>query len=149
MSRLCHDPRVAVAVLHQMMMPYQLNGRLFVMHPHRPISAWTHGDRVTGVVVRGLESGRDSLIEAPFFIDATPYGDLLDLAGVEHVLGAESRSRDRRAACGRTGGSARPAGDHGLLRDGTPPRGGPHHRQAPAVRALARVPPAGLARAAC
>jgi hypothetical protein len=64
-SRLCHDPR---------------------------ISAWTHGDRVTGVVVRGLESGRDSLIEAPFFIDATPYGDLLDLAGVEHVLGAESRS---------------------------------------------------------
>src|SRR5688500_16405225 len=74
-SRLCHDPRVAVAVLHQMMMPHQLNGRLFVMHPQRPISAWTHGDRVTGVVVRSLESGRDSLIEAPFFIDATPYGD--------------------------------------------------------------------------
>lgn len=42
--------------------------------------------------MRGLESGRDSLIEAPFFIDATPYGDLLDLAGVEHVLGAESRT---------------------------------------------------------
>ncbi len=91
-SRLCHDPRVAVAVLHQMMMPYQLSGRLFVMHPHRLISAWTHGDRITGVVVRGLESGRDSLIEAPFFIDATPYGELLELAGVEHVLGAESRS---------------------------------------------------------
>lgn len=91
-SRLCHDPRVAVAVLHQMMVPYQLNGRLFLMHPHRPISAWTDGDRVTGVVVRGLESGRDSLIEAPFFIDATPYGDLLALAGVEHVVGAESRS---------------------------------------------------------
>ena len=39
-----------------------------------------------------MESGTDSLIEAPFFIDATPYGDLLELAGVEHVLGAESRS---------------------------------------------------------
>lgn len=91
-SRLCHDPRVAVAVLNQMMMPYQLNGRLFLMQPYRPISAWTHGDRVTGVVVRGLESGRDFVIEAPFFIDATPYGDLLALAGVEHVLGAESRA---------------------------------------------------------
>jgi hypothetical protein len=90
-SRLCHDPRVAVAVLHQMMMPFQLGGRIFVMHPHRPISAWTHGDRISGVVVRGLESDRESLIEAPFFIDATPYGDLLELAGVEHVLGAESR----------------------------------------------------------
>ena len=90
-SRLCHDPRIAVAVLHEMMVPYQLNGRLFVMHPHRPIRASTNGDRISGVVVQGLESGRDSLIEAPFFIDATPYGDLLDLAGVEHVLGAESR----------------------------------------------------------
>jgi len=92
-SRLCHDPRVAVAVLHQMMVPHQLSGRLFVMHPHRPISAWTLGDRISGVVVRGLESERDSLIEAPFFIDATPYGDLLELAGVEHVLGAESRAQ--------------------------------------------------------
>ncbi len=91
-SRLCHDPRIAVAVLHQMMVPHQLSGRLFVMHPHRPVAAWTHGDRVTGVVVRGLASGRDSLIEAPFFIDATPYGELLELAHVEHVLGAEART---------------------------------------------------------
>ncbi|HEY8462089.1 MAG TPA: FAD-dependent oxidoreductase [Blastocatellia bacterium] len=91
-SRLCHDPRVAVAALHQMMVPYQLNGRLIIMHPHRPISALTHGDRITGVVVRGLESGRDHLIEAQYFICATPYGDLLDLAGVEHALGAESRA---------------------------------------------------------
>lgn len=90
-SRLCHDPRVAVAALHQMMAPYELNGSLFIMHPHRPISAWTHGDRVTGVVVRGLESGRDSLIEATYFIDATPYGDLLELANIEHVIGGEAR----------------------------------------------------------
>jgi len=91
-SRLCHDPRVAVAVLHQMMVPHQLRGRLFVLHPHRPTSAWTNGDRISAVVVRGLETGRDTLIEAPFFIDATPYGDLLELAGVEHVLGAESQA---------------------------------------------------------
>ena len=91
-SRLCHDPRVAVAVLHQMLAPYQLNGSLIVMHPYRLLYAWTHGDRVTGVEVRGLTTGRDWLIEAPFFIDATPYADLLALAGVEHVLGAESRA---------------------------------------------------------
>jgi hypothetical protein len=91
-SRLCHDPRVAVAVLHQMMVRYQLGGQLFVMHPHRPIGAATDGDRVVAVTVRGLESDRDTIIEAPFFIDATPYGDLLELAGVEHVVGAESRA---------------------------------------------------------
>lgn len=92
-SRLCHDPRVAVAVLHQMMAPHQLSGRLIVMHSQRPIAAWSRGDRIAGVVVKGLESGRDCVIEAPFFIDATPYGDLLDLAGVEHALGAESHSQ--------------------------------------------------------
>src|SRR5690606_2561932 len=85
-SRLCHDPRVAFAVLQQMMAPHELSGRLFVLNPHRPIAAWTHGDRVTGVVVRGLESGRDTLLEASYFIDATPYGDLLELANIEHVL---------------------------------------------------------------
>jgi hypothetical protein len=91
-SRLCHDPRVAVAVLHQMIAPYQLSGRLFVMHPHRPIEAWTRGDRITGVVARGLTTGRDTLIEAEYFIDATPLGDLISLAKVEHVVGAESQS---------------------------------------------------------
>ena len=88
-SRLCHDPRVAVAVLHEMTIQHQLGGRLFILHPHRPIAAWTHRDRLTGVIVRGLHSGRDCLIEAPFFIDATPHGALLDLAGVEHVTGAK------------------------------------------------------------
>jgi len=91
-SRLCHDPRIAVAVLHEMIAPYRLNGNLFELRLHRPISAWTHGDRVTGVVVRGRDSGRDLLIEADCFIDATPHGDLLALAGVEHVLGQESRA---------------------------------------------------------
>ena len=91
-SGLCHDPRVAVAVIHQMMLRYQLGGRLFILRPHTPVAASTHGDRVSGVVVRSLESDRDTLIEAPFFIDATPYGDLLALAGVEHVTGAESRA---------------------------------------------------------
>jgi hypothetical protein len=91
-SRLCHDPRVAVAVLHQMMAPYQLNGRLLVLHPHQPVEAWTQHDRVSAVAVRGLQSGRKVIIEAPYFIDATPFGDVIDLAGIEHVLGAESRA---------------------------------------------------------
>lgn len=90
-SRLCHDPRVAVAVLHEMMAPHALGGRLFTMRAYRPVAAFTSGDKITGVVVRNLESGRDILIEASYFIDATPYGDLLALGGVEHTIGAESQ----------------------------------------------------------
>lgn len=91
-SRICHDPRVAVAVLDQLLAPHRLGGRLVLLQPARPRAAWTDGDGISGVVVRNLESGRDLLVEAPLFVDATPYGDLLELAGVEHVLGAESRA---------------------------------------------------------
>ncbi|HVZ31962.1 MAG TPA: FAD-dependent oxidoreductase [Polyangiaceae bacterium] len=91
-SRLCHDPRVAIAALRQMMLPHEVSGRLFVLESQRLMSAGVHRDRIVEVAVESLESGRRALIEAPFFIDATPYGDLLELAGVEHVLGAESRT---------------------------------------------------------
>ena len=91
-SRLCHDPRVAVAVLHQMLAPFELAGRLLVFRPYRPVRAWTDGDRVAAVEVQDLETGADHVLEARFFLDATAYGDLLELAGVEHVLGAESRA---------------------------------------------------------
>lgn len=91
-SKLCHDPRIAVAVLHQMMAPHQLSGRLRVMHPFQLVEAYTHADRVTGTRLRGLATGLDLVVEAPFFIDATPFGDLLALANVEHVVGAEARS---------------------------------------------------------
>jgi len=90
-SRLCHDPRVAVAVLQQMMLPFEVSGRLSVLRLQRPVAAETDGDRVTAMTVRGLD-GRDSLVEARYFVDATPHGDVLALAGVEHALGAESQS---------------------------------------------------------
>lgn len=89
-SRLCHDPRVAVAVLHQMLAPHELAGRLLVLRPCRPVEAWREGDRVAAVRVRNLRTEREHVLEAPFFLDATEYGDLLELAGVEHVLGAEA-----------------------------------------------------------
>lgn len=90
-SRICHDPRVAVAVLHQMMAPYQFIGKLQVLHPYQMVSAWTNRDKVEAVTVRDLDTGAERVLEAAYFIDATPYGDLLAWAGVEHVLGAESR----------------------------------------------------------
>jgi hypothetical protein len=89
-SPLCHDPRVSLAVLHELLAPYELSGRLLILHRHRPVAAWTHKDHVSAVAVSGLDSGRDLAIEARFFIDATPLGDLLFLANAEHVVGAES-----------------------------------------------------------
>ena len=90
-SRLCHEPRVAHTVLQQLLAADVAAGRLRILTRHELIGATSHADRVTSATVRDLESGHERTLVAPWFIDATELGDLLPLAGVEHVIGAESR----------------------------------------------------------
>jgi hypothetical protein len=59
---------------------------------HRITKAASQGDRVEAVSVRSAESGRDVVLRAPWFVDATEMGDVLPLAGVEYVTGAEARA---------------------------------------------------------
>ena len=89
-SRLCHEPRVALAVIGEMLAPYVAAGRLRVLLNHRPVAVATQGDRVTGVSLRDQRSGRERVITGPFVIDATELGDVIGLGKVEHVTGAES-----------------------------------------------------------
>jgi len=90
-SRLCHEPRVALAVLEQMLAPHVSSGRLRILLEHRATSAETVGDRVRAVSVRDRRSGRDVVLTAPYFIDATELGDLLPLTKTEFTIGAESK----------------------------------------------------------
>ena len=92
-SPLCHEPRVALAVLESMLARHVSNGRVRILRRHVPVAARADGpDRVGCVVVRDLDTGRDLALRAAYFLDATENGDLLPLAGVEHVTGAESRA---------------------------------------------------------
>src|SRR5262249_49777622 len=75
-SKLCHEPRIAHAVLTEMLAPYQSIGRIKVLLNHKPVTAEVDGDRVKSVTVRDLLSGHDRIIEAPYFIDSTELGDL-------------------------------------------------------------------------
>jgi hypothetical protein len=88
-SPLCHEPRVAVAVIDGMLAPYRSTGRLTVLLRHRPVAADVDGDRVLGVTLRGPD-GADTHVEADYVLDATELGDLLPLTGTEHVTGFES-----------------------------------------------------------
>jgi hypothetical protein len=92
-SKLCHEPRVALAVLTAMLAPHASGGRLLVMLEHEPVRAEVQGDRVRAVVVRDRRGGRERTLTAPYFLDATELGDLLPMAGVEFVAGAEARDR--------------------------------------------------------
>lgn len=90
-SKLCHEPRVAVAVIEEMLQPYRAAGLLEVLLEHRPVRATSDGDTVTAVTVEG-PAGDTVELHGRYFLDATETGELLPLAGVEHVVGAEARS---------------------------------------------------------
>jgi hypothetical protein len=89
-SKLCHEPRVALAVLESLLAPHRAAGRITVLTGHRPVSAEVTGDRVDAVTFEGPD-GERTTVRAAYVLDATENGDLLPLAGVEFAVGAESR----------------------------------------------------------
>jgi hypothetical protein len=90
-SRLCCEPRVALAALQEMLAKFISGGRLLILLEHRPQSASLDGDRVRAVTVRNLRSGNNTVLTAPYFLDATELGDLLPLTKTEYVTGFESQ----------------------------------------------------------
>jgi hypothetical protein len=89
-SRLCHEPRVALAVLLEMLAPFVSGRRVQVLLRHRAVAAEIKGDRVLAVTVEEGRGGRRRTLTAPYFLDATELGDLLPLTKTEYVTGAES-----------------------------------------------------------
>lgn len=85
-SKLCAEPRAALAVLEGMIAPYRSAGLLTLLTEIRPTAAKTEGD-----FVRSVTFDNGTTIGARYVIDATETGDLLELAGVENALGAEAR----------------------------------------------------------
>ena len=87
------EPRVALAVMEAMLQPYQAGRQLVLLRKHIPVAAESEGDSVRAVTLRSLESGAEVSVQAHYVLDATELGDLLELAGVEHVIGAESQAQ--------------------------------------------------------
>ncbi len=92
-SPLCHEPRVALAVMEAMLAPYRSGCHLDVLLQHRPLACHMDGDYVRAVTLVNERSDDQLTITAPYVLDATELGDLLELGGVEHVMGAESQQQ--------------------------------------------------------
>ncbi len=90
-SRISHEPRVALSVLEAMLAPYVSSGRLTVLLRHQPVAADHSRDFVRSVRLKNLDSGAERVLHAAYFLDATEQGDLLPLAKTELVTGFESR----------------------------------------------------------
>jgi hypothetical protein len=89
---LCHEPRVAVAVLEEMLAPYFASRQLELRLRCRATGVECDGDRVVAVTLTNERDGEQTVVRAAYVLDATELGDLLALARVEHVIGAESQA---------------------------------------------------------
>lgn len=94
-SALCHEPRVSLAVLLDMLAPYISSGRLILLTEHRISSAEYSGNKVNALKAVSKRTGHQVILTAAYFADATETGDLLPLTGTEFVVGTESRNDTR------------------------------------------------------
>lgn len=90
-SKLCSEPRVAVAVIDEMVAELVSSGRLRVLRRHQLATVKTAHDSIESVLVIDLYLNCEVCIEAKYFLDATELGELIDLSGTEHVIGREGR----------------------------------------------------------
>lgn len=89
---LCHEPQVSLSVLHELLSPFRADLQLEILTNHHAVCIETDGDHVLSVVIENRFTLEQLAIQAPFVLDATEFGDLLELADVEHVIGAESQA---------------------------------------------------------
>lgn len=92
-STLCHEPWVAARVIDELLGPWEQAGQLRVLRRWRVTRAEASGDRVAALHLESPCQGGSAVLEAPIFIDATETGELLRLAEVDHVFGAEAQSQ--------------------------------------------------------
>lgn len=92
-SKLCHEPKIGVEVLNQLLIPAIQRGLIEVLYHRKPFAADVQGDEIRSVRFLNLENGEFEEYSAPIVIDATELGDLLALTGTEYVSGAESKSQ--------------------------------------------------------
>jgi hypothetical protein len=88
-SRLCFEPRVGLQVLENMLHPHVESGRLQILPRTRPVAV--QGDPTHLQAVDVVSPTRHYRLSAHYFLDATDLGDLLPLADVPYVTGAEAK----------------------------------------------------------
>ena len=90
-SKLCHEPRVALAVMLEMLAPHITAGRVKLLQPFRLRAVESDREQITAVLGSSRFTERLVLL-APYFVDATETGEVLAAGKVEYVTGSESRS---------------------------------------------------------
>lgn len=91
-TALAYEPRVGLAVLNEMLAPHLSAGRIVILTRHQPVAVAMTGDYAKAVTVLDTHTGARRILSAPYILDATELGELLELGRIEHVVGAESQA---------------------------------------------------------
>ena len=89
-SKLCHEPRVAVAVIDAMLSPFLGSGKLMLKKQVKPVSCKMDGLSARAVDFRHLVTSNTFTVFADYVIDATELGDLLPMTNTPYITGFES-----------------------------------------------------------
>lgn len=96
-SRLSHEPKVALKVLEDMLAPYLNSGRITFMKELKPVSCTVENNQVKTADFVSLQSGKEMTIAFEVIVDATECGDILPLAGAAYALGSEGYAQTKEA----------------------------------------------------
>ncbi|MBR3873331.1 MAG: FAD-dependent oxidoreductase [Clostridia bacterium] len=91
-SRIAHEPAVAVKLLNDLLKPYVDDGRIVLDYETAAVDSVVEDDVILAVTVKNLKTGEEKQIEATYFLDGTDCGDLLPVVGAEFRTGAESKA---------------------------------------------------------
>lgn len=95
---LTTTPVVAAQAMNEPLMPYLASGKLRLIPESEPVEVLMNPaqgnqrQRVTGVIFEHSPTGKRFRITAPVTLEATDFGDLLELANLPSRVGQEARS---------------------------------------------------------
>lgn len=88
-STLSHEPRVAQLVIEEMLASGISSRQLEVLREVTVCEVEVVGETIRRVRLKHLHSAETFEVEARFILDASETGEFLELAGIDHVTGAE------------------------------------------------------------
>jgi len=91
-STLCFQPDAGLAALQSMLQPVIADGKLHIWFHTVPTGVARNGRSIVSVKAYDFASRRWLRLKGRYFIDATEWGDLIQLSGLPFRVGAEARS---------------------------------------------------------
>ena len=102
-SKLCFEPKVALAVLLEMLEPYRRKKKLILLTGFKIVSADSSGNKISALKAIKQSLNKTIILNAPYFIDSTELGDLLPLTNTKFITGTESRNETHELHAPETG----------------------------------------------